>query len=185
MKKIALISGSYSLTSRLNGLAEYAQSYFGPRTRLDVIHVHQLPAGALISADYKDPEIIGANNRVAESDGVIVTTPIFKASFSGILKTYLDLLPQHALDGKVVLPLALGGSPAHVLAIKYALEPVLSELGAQHIIQGAYTVDHQVKRAKNGRFEMEREAARRLERALRQFEENLQRQPESSPVISH
>ncbi|MBF5067309.1 FMN reductase (NADPH), partial [Salmonella enterica subsp. enterica serovar Istanbul] len=73
---------------------------------------------------------------------------------------------------------------AHVLAIRYALEPVLSELGAQHIIQGAYTIDHQVKRADNGRFEMEREAARRLERALRQFEENLQRL-EASPVISH
>ena len=178
MKKIALISGSYSLTSRLNGLAAYAQSYFGSRARLDVIHVHQLPAGALIS------KITEANKLVAESHGVIVTTPIFKASFSGILKTYLDLLPQHALDGKVVLPLALGGSPAHVLAIKYALEPVLSELGAQHIIQGAYTIDHQVKRADNGRFEMEREAARRLERALRQFEENLQRL-EASPVISH
>ena len=57
---------------------------------------------------------------------VIVATPIYKAAYSGLLKVFLDLLPAEALRGKTVLPLASGGSVAHLLALDYALKPVLS-----------------------------------------------------------
>jgi FMN reductase len=49
---------------------------------------------------------------------------VYKAAYSGLLKTLLDLLPQCALAGKVVLPVVTCGSPAHVLAIDYALRPL-------------------------------------------------------------
>ena len=45
-----------------------------------------------------------------------MATPIYKASYSGVLKAFLDLLPQFAFGGKVVLPLLTGGTAAHVLA---------------------------------------------------------------------
>ncbi|WP_372430482.1 NAD(P)H-dependent oxidoreductase [Janibacter melonis] len=50
-----------------------------------------------------------------------------------MLKTFLDLLPQDALRGKVVLPVATGGSPAHVLSVDYALRPVLASLAPSAI----------------------------------------------------
>jgi len=44
---------------------------------------------------------------------LIIATPIFKASYSGLLKVFLDLLPQFALAGKAILPIATGGSVHH------------------------------------------------------------------------
>ncbi len=64
---------------------------------------------------------------------VVVATPIYKAAYTGGLKALFDILPQSALRGKTVLPLATGGSPAHLLAIDYALKPVLSALGASDL----------------------------------------------------
>ena len=55
----------------------------------------------------------------------MVATPVYKAAYSGLLKVLLDLLPQTALKEKTVLPLATGGSPHHMLALDYALRPVL------------------------------------------------------------
>ena len=63
---------------------------------------------------------------------------------SGALKTLLDLLPERALQGKVVLPLATGGTVAHLLAVDYALKPVLSALKAQEILHGVFADDSQV-----------------------------------------
>lgn len=58
----------------------------------------------------------------------------------------MDLLPLKALKGKVVLPLGLGGSNGHLLALQYALDPVLKELGAETILKGQFTVDKQIER---------------------------------------
>jgi FMN reductase len=74
----------------------------------------------------------------------VVATPVYKASFSGLLKTLLDLLPQRALAGKVVFPLATGGTLAHVLVLDYALRPVLTALGSPVIVQGHFLLDHTI-----------------------------------------
>ncbi|MDJ0475973.1 NAD(P)H-dependent oxidoreductase, partial [Pantoea eucalypti] len=60
------------------------------------------------------------------------------------LKTLLDLLPERALEHKVVLPLASGGSVGHMLALDYALKPVLNALKAQEILHGVYAEDSQI-----------------------------------------
>ena len=78
---------------------------------------------------------------VAEADGVIVATPIYKASYTGVIKALLDVLPQHGLRGKAVLPLATGGTLAHLLAVDYALRPVLAALGARHVVSGTFLLD--------------------------------------------
>ena len=54
------------------------------------------------------------------------------------------MLPERALQGKVVLPLATGGTVAHLLAVDYALKPVLSALKAQEILHGVFADDSQV-----------------------------------------
>jgi FMN reductase len=82
---------------------------------------------------------------VTEADGIVVASPVFKAAYSGLLKLLLDLLPQFALAGKVVLPVVTGGSPTHVLAIDYALRPVLSSLGSDHIVPGWFVLDQHIE----------------------------------------
>ncbi|MFY2980449.1 NAD(P)H-dependent oxidoreductase, partial [Klebsiella pneumoniae] len=84
-------------------------------------------------ARFDNPALHTLNEQLAGADGLIIATPVYKASFSGALKTLLDLLPERALEGKIVLPLATGGTIAHMLAVDYALKPVLNALKAQEI----------------------------------------------------
>ncbi|MGA5194026.1 NAD(P)H-dependent oxidoreductase [Streptomyces exfoliatus] len=87
-----------------------------------------------------DAAVVGQCGKRAERAGKLVPRQIYKAAYSGLLKTFLDLLPQHAFAGKPVLPLATGGSPAHVLAPEYALRPILTAFGAQ-VCQGRFVLD--------------------------------------------
>jgi len=79
---------------------------------------------------------------------------------------FLDVLPQDAFKGKTVLPLATGGSPNHMLAVDYALRPVLQSLGAAHILQGIFATDAQVTLTPEGAYEVEASIGKRLDDAV-------------------
>ncbi len=103
---------------------------------------------------------------------------MYKASFAGALKTLLDLLPERALANKAVLPLASGGSAAHMLALDYALKPVLAALKAQEILHGVYAVDRQIAYAEgNQPARLDDELRERLEAAASQLLAALARCP--------
>ena len=91
-----------------------------------------------------------------------MATPVYKAAYAGVLKAFLDLLPQDALHDKVVLPIATGGSSAHLLALDYALKPVLGALGASHILRGVYVTDSQVQFEHGGALRLADELDARL-----------------------
>jgi FMN reductase len=112
---------------------------------------------------------------VAAADGIVVASPIYKAAYSGLLKTFLDVLPQFALRGKVVLPLATGGSIAHVLAIDYALRPVLSSLDPLHVVNGLFILDKHITVPETGDIQLDPEVDERLNVVIDQFLRGLQR----------
>ncbi|GAA1416296.1 NADPH-dependent FMN reductase [Catellatospora coxensis] len=143
MPSILAISGSPSPTSKTARVLRHVTDNLPGSGAYEVSHlaVRDVPAEALAGADVRHPAILAVASAIAAADGVIVATPVYKAAYSGILKSLLDLLPQYALAGKVVLPLATGGTPAHVLAIDYALRPVLSSMGATHIVAGCFIHD--------------------------------------------
>ena len=131
------ISASPSATSSTHALLTHVnRRIVGAGHAVTTLQVRDLPAQALTHADVTDPRIVEALAAVAAADALVVATPVYQGSYSGLLKVFLDLLPQRALRGKAVLPLATGGSPAHVLAVDYALRPLLSALGAAHVGQG-------------------------------------------------
>ncbi|MBW8843919.1 MAG: NADPH-dependent FMN reductase [Burkholderiales bacterium] len=164
---ITSISGSPSERSRSAWLTQLALTRLeGLTTQGNHIAVRELPAAALIAADAQDAAIAQAVQAVAEASLVIVGTPIYKAAYSGLLKLFLDLLPPEALRGKTVLPLATGGSAAHLLALDYALKPVLSALGARHVLDGVFATDAQLQRHESGRYVPDAELLVRLDRAL-------------------
>lgn len=68
--------------------------------------------------------------QVTRARYVIVASPTYKASYTGLLKAFLDLIPSQGLQGTVAIPLMTLGSPAHSLAADLHLRPVLLELGA-------------------------------------------------------
>ena len=139
MARVLLLSGSPSPTSKTTVLLRLVGARLGHDVEL--LELRSLPAEALLRGDTSQPDIAAAAAELEHADAVVVGTPIYKAAYTGLLKAFLDLLPQYALAGKHVLPLATGGTPAHVLAIDYALRPVLTSLGAAHVGQGWFVLD--------------------------------------------
>jgi FMN reductase len=145
MASVLVLTGSPSRASRTATLARHVADELELTGHdVQVVDLRTLPADALLAADTSDPQIRAVVDALLDADGLVVATPIYKAAYSGLLKVFLDLLPQRALTGKVVLPLATGGTLAHVLAIDYALRPVLVSLGAQHVSTGRFILDQHV-----------------------------------------
>ncbi|MCY0881441.1 MAG: NAD(P)H-dependent oxidoreductase, partial [Firmicutes bacterium] len=61
---------------------------------------------------------------------LIVASPTFKASYTGLLKSFLDWMPYNGLQGILAIPLMTGAAPQHALAVEWHLRPLLTELGA-------------------------------------------------------
>jgi FMN reductase len=142
MISVVTITGSPSNPSRSAALALHVAHRLRARDfELASINVRELPAEALLAGRTDDPAIAAAIRLVERADAIVAATPIYKASYTGVLKLFLDVLPQFALAGKIVLPLATGGTLAHVLAIDYALRPVLVSLGAHHVVNGLFILD--------------------------------------------
>lgn len=174
MAKVTLIVGGNSIFSRLTGLLEYTKNYLEKeKFDLKIIQVHQLPSDALITADFTNEEIKRAQQDIEESEGVIFLTPIYKASYSGILKTFIDLLPQKALQGKEVLPLVLGGTYGHLLVIDYVLKPVLMTLGTTTIHNGVFVLDKQVTKQEGTNYLLDEDSQNRLDYSLEQFKSSI------------
>ena len=131
--------------SRSSSLLEYAREKLNGLDA-EVYHwnFENFSPEDLLYARFDSPALKTFTDQLQEADGLIVATPVYKAAYSGALKTLLDLLPERALQGKVVLPLATGGTVAHLLAVDYALKPVLSALKAQEILHGVFADDAQV-----------------------------------------
>ena len=162
-----LLAGSPSQHSRSAALLDaVAQRLRGRGAQVDRIHIRDLSPQALLLADTGHPSISQAVAQVAAARVLVVSTPVYKAAYSGVLKVFLDLLAQTALQGKTVLPLATGGSPHHMLALDYALRPVLQSLGAKHILPGIYATDAQVTVTPEGAYTVSPEIALRLDDAV-------------------
>jgi FMN reductase len=176
MTSVLIISGSPSSTSRTERLAaSIARRISAHDVRASLLDVRDLPAEDLLHARFDAPQIVEALQRVADADGVVVATPVYKAAYSGLLKTFLDIIPQFGLRGKVVLPLATGGTVAHVLAIDYALRPVLSSLDPLHVVNGLFVLDKQITVLDTGEVELTPDVEQRLGEVLEQFVRGLRR----------
>jgi FMN reductase len=173
MPSIVVLAGSPSATSRtaavLDLLALRLTSH-GHEVR--VVPIRELPPGPLLAADAHHPEISEVIAAVAAARGLIVASPVYKAAYTGLLKSFLDLLPQYALAGKIVLPLVTGGTLAHVLAVDYALRPVLASMSA-HVGQGFFLLDQLIGAGPGVPTRIAPEAERPLLGILDAFSESL------------
>ena len=164
---VLLIAGSPSERSRsATLLAHVGQRLAQHRIHAETLNIRNLDAQALLHAQFDHPDVVKAAQQVAHAKVIVVATPVYKAAYSGVLKVFLDLLPQTALQGKTVLPLATGGSPHHMLALDYALRPVLQALGAKQILSGIYATDAQVTHLPEGGGVLHPDVANRVDVAV-------------------
>ena len=171
-----LIAGSPTTPSRSTRLLNYvgdSLQQLGHSTEL--LLVRDLPAQALLHADFSNIDVQVARARIAQAEAIVIATPIYKASFCGLLKVFLYLLPQDALAGKLVLPLATGGSQSHMLALDYALRPVLHALAARHILPSIFATDLQVHANSQSELILDETIAQRIRDGVASLSLNIHR----------
>ncbi len=180
MTRVLLINGSPTPISRSAALLDHVRATL-EAANLEVhdVSILDFPAEDLVQARYGSSSFTGFIEEVASAAAVVVSTPIYKASFTGGLKALLDILPQEALLGKAVLPLASAGTLAHLLALDYALKPVLSVLGSRDIEQGVFAVDNQFEKTASG-YALGPELVERLNRNLDSLINHLRTKHEHS-----
>ncbi|WP_033345094.1 FMN reductase [Catenuloplanes japonicus] len=75
---------------------------------------------------------------IAAADGLIVVTPTFRASYSGLFKSFFDVVEEEALADKPVLIGATGGTPRHSLVLEHAVRPLFAYLRSVVVPTGVY-----------------------------------------------
>ncbi|MYM94017.1 NADPH-dependent FMN reductase [Duganella vulcania] len=172
---VLLIGGSPAVPSSTGRLLDHVGQKLSTQGHWrSTLQVRDLPARALLHADTSDLAIKRALAAVAAADAIVIATPVYKASFTGILKGFLDLLPQDGLAGKLVLPLAIGGSQSHMLALDYALRPVLHALEARQVLASVYATSQQLVWSEDGGLTIDPAVAWRLDAGIEDLSSGLQ-----------
>ncbi|MGQ9837006.1 MAG: NADPH-dependent FMN reductase [Cyanobacteriota bacterium] len=164
MPDILLLSGSPSASSRSEAVLHHAAgilSNLGLTTQF--VSVRDLPPEDLVLAKFDSPQLKQIQEKVAQAAGIVISAPVYKASYPGVFKALLDLLDQDALTGKVILPIATAGTLAHLLAIDFAMKPVLTVMGATHILKGVYILSSQLQFDAAGTLQLEPDIEERLQ----------------------
>lgn len=144
---IVLLAGSPGFPSRVAAVVDYVAHRLRERgAKASSFDVNAFDSAALLYADTQSPAIRRYLGAVAEADAIVIATPVYQSSFSGVIKLFLDLIPQNGLKHKIALPIASGGSPNHLLILDYALKPVLSALGADSVLNGVYVTSAELSR---------------------------------------
>lgn len=94
--------------------------------------------------DWSSTEVRAAVDAIRSCALAVVASPTYKASYTGLLKSFLDWFSTTDLDGVTVVPVMVGAGPQHMLALEAHLRPVLVELGAIVPTRGLYVTEDQL-----------------------------------------
>lgn len=125
-------SSTRMLADRLAAAVQAAAATRGAAVELEVVEVreHARDLTNQLLTGFATEALAGVQERVQQADALVVVTPIFSASYSGLFKTFFDVLPPESLAGKPVLVAATAGSARHALALDHALRPLFAYLRA-------------------------------------------------------
>lgn len=141
---VVAVVGNPKPMSRTRAAAELIAKKLTGAAPDTVIDVVDLGAGLL---GWGDPKVAEAKQTVLDADVLIVASPTFKATYTGLLKLFLDQFGQGELGGKTTFPVMLGAAPNHALAPELTLRPVLVEIGASCPAPGLYLLDSEYETA--------------------------------------
>ncbi|MEU4830175.1 NAD(P)H-dependent oxidoreductase [Streptosporangium sp. NPDC023615] len=146
MSSVVTLVGNPREGSRTRAVAVAAAGTLGRRIGYDdppeVVDLAALAPHLL--APVPSPAVEAALELVAGAGVLVVAGPTYKATYTGLLKVFLDRLPGGALSGTVALPLLVMGDPRHALAVEIHLRPVLVELGALVPTPGLAVVESEI-----------------------------------------
>lgn len=141
--KLVFVAGSPSGTSRSARVAKELERYVRRRAGVD--------AESFTLQDFEPTNVWTANAEahdvkkfiaaVTEADGIVLSTPVYKATYTGVLKSIVDLIPPDALEGKVGLPIATGRRAAHLESAARAYSDLFTFFRLGHVVSGIFLSD--------------------------------------------
>jgi FMN reductase len=111
-------------------VAEQVLAHAGRPEAVGEIEISSFARDLFNTGEERPAELSAALNRLRQADLAVVATPVYKASYTGLLKSFLDHLAAGELAGVVAVPVVVAGSPAHTFVGEQYLRPLLTELGA-------------------------------------------------------
>ncbi|WP_068265689.1 FMN reductase [Janibacter limosus] len=126
-------SSTRLLADQLAAATRSAVGGRGESVDIEFVELRELAvemAESMVSGGRPTPALGAAQRQVAAADGIITVTPVFTASYSGLFKTFVDLLDKDSLTGKPVLIAATAGTPRHSLVLEHAMRPLFAYLRA-------------------------------------------------------
>lgn len=143
--RLVAISGNVQRPSRSRALAETISRSIESKLRATVEHydiVDAMPGlGAAVARDQLTPEALRIVEAIEHADVLVVTTPVYKGSYTGLLKHLIDFLDMKALAGVLVVLGATGGGQRHALVVEHQLRPLFGFFSAWTIPQGLFVED--------------------------------------------
>ncbi len=146
MSTIGIVVGNPKARSRTLEVAEAVAAAAAGATGLDDAErlvVDLADVGPLLF-DWSSARVKEAVDGIAACPLVIVASPTYKASYTGLLKSFLDWYGTTGLQGVTVIPVMVGAGPHHALAVEVHLRPVLVEIGATLPTRGLYVTEAQL-----------------------------------------
>lgn len=129
--RVVVLSGNPRAGSRTTAaavhVAQETARLLGSEQAVETVELAQFAAEILADVH---PAADAALGTVADATVLVVATPVYKASYTGLLKAFLDLYGPGGLSGVVAVPVVVSGNPAHALVGEVHLRPLLVELGA-------------------------------------------------------
>ncbi|WP_333755852.1 CE1759 family FMN reductase, partial [Streptomyces sp. IBSBF 3352] len=130
--RLVVVSAGLSVPSSTRLLADRLAAATGRQADVDVEVVELRELAVEIAQNltngFPGRRLAAAIDAVTSADGLIVVTPVFSASYSGLFKSFFDVIDKDALTGMPVLIAATGGTARHSLVLDHALRPLFAHL---------------------------------------------------------
>ncbi|PAF08942.1 FMN reductase (NADPH) [Shouchella clausii] len=167
MTTVLFLSGSPSFSSKTDKLLRQIEEAFQNKGANTFFYsVTDVPPADLVFAHFNSQAVASIIKKVEVADVIVIGSPIYKASVTGVLKSLIDLFPERSFAGKTILPIATGGTLAHYLALDYSFTPVLQTLGATTILKSIFILDTHLKRTEIGVEIVSKEGKERIDKAI-------------------
>lgn len=178
-------SSSRLLADQLAASAERQLAAAGHAVTVDVVELRDLAVEIAHNfvTGYAAPRLAEVIAGVEASDGIIAVSPVFSASYSGLFKSFIDVLDPKSLEGKAVLLGATGGTDRHQMVLDYAMRPLFSYLRTRMAATGVFAGPQDWGTAGDGASPL----SARVERAAGEFTallDGAQPRPQQAPLES-
>ncbi|MCP2257152.1 FMN reductase [Streptoalloteichus tenebrarius] len=177
---LSVPSSTRLLADRLSTATVAALRERGEDTTVTVVELrdHARDLADNLVTGFANEALRGSIEAVTGADGLIAVTPVFSASYSGLFKTFFDVLDKGVLAGKPVLLGATAGTARHSLVIEHAMRPLFAHLRAIAVPTGVFAASEDW----GGDGGVDRALAGRIERAAGEFADLVTGRPSAAPT---